>query len=213
MIRAFLFLLLPVSLWAAPLPDDEAKAYLDQLAASRPKDSATTVHFRETRISPMLSRPAMAEGDLAFQPPARFRRKTVGENGSLMVSNGEVLWIYYPAFKEVERYDLKSGAADAFRGLMSAFNLQDVARVFRFTVEREGDLHRVTLIPKRRSERRLFDELVLDVGPDQKLRRASWTSPDKERTEMIFSDEQRAANIDFDFQPAAGIRVTTPLGR
>jgi outer membrane lipoprotein-sorting protein len=208
--QTLLIFLLPISLFAAPLPNDEAKTYLDQLAASRPKDAAVTVHFRETRSSPMLARPVVSQGELSFQPPSQFRRET---GGSLMVSNGKTLWIYYPAVKEAERYDLKAGAADAFRGLMSAFNFQDVSRLFRFTVEREDGGRRVTLVPKRRSERRLFDEMVLEIGPDQKLHRASWTSPEGERTEMTFSGEQREASPNFDFQPAAGVRVTTPLGR
>lgn len=211
--RALLFCLLPVSLLASPLSNDDAKTYVEQLAASRPRDAAVVVHFRETRSSPMLAKPVVSEGEVAFQPPARFRRETTGANGSLMVSNGETLWIYYPAFKEVERYDLKSGAVDAFRGLMSAFNLQDVARLFRFSVEFENNIHRVTLIPKRRSERRLFDALVLDIGADRKLQRASWASPGGERTEMTFSGEHAAASVNFDFQPSAGVRVTTPLGR
>ncbi|MGH8048697.1 MAG: LolA family protein [Chthoniobacterales bacterium] len=208
--RAFLFLV-PFVLHAAPLPDDQAAAYLEQLAASRPKQGATAVHFRETRTSPMLAKPAASEGEIYFQPPLMFRRET--SDGGAMVCNGETLWIYSPADHEVERYKLESKGAEAFKGLMAAFNLQDVGQLFRFTVERADEITRITLVPKRRAERRMFDQMVLDVGPDKKLRRAWWSSPGGEQTDLHFSNERQTDSASFEFQPPAGVKVTAPLGR
>jgi outer membrane lipoprotein-sorting protein len=209
--RLLLILSFPVVLHAAPLPDQEAVGYLEKLAASRPQKSATVVHFRETRTSPMLTKPAVSEGELYFQPPDRFRREETA--GNVMVSDGATLSIYTPANREVERYKLGSKNADAFKGLIAVFNLQDVARLFNFTVEREGGMSRITLVPKRKAGRRMFEQMVLDVGTDQKLRTAVWTSPNGERTEMIFSNERPAGKVSFEFQPPAGVKVTTPLGR
>jgi outer membrane lipoprotein-sorting protein len=207
--RALIFLL-PLALHAAPLPSDEASAYLSIVAASRPKQGATTVHFRETRTSPMLKNPAKAEGEMSFQAPDRFRRQTT--DGGVLVSNGGTLWIYSPAGREAERYKLGSKGGDAFRGLMAVFNLQDVDKLFRFTVERSGDIHRVILIPKRRSERRMFDTMVLDIGPDKKLRHAWWSSSDGSKTDVIFSNERDAGVVSFEFRPPDGVKVSTPLG-
>lgn len=127
-----------------------------------------------------------------------------------MVSNGDTLWIYSPADREAERYKLNSKMAGAFAGLMAAFNFQDVERLFRFTVERDDNQYRVALIPKRRSESRMFKRMDLVVGSSQKLRSAAWTSPDGGKTEMVFSDERPAGFVTFEFQPPAGVKVTAP---
>jgi outer membrane lipoprotein-sorting protein len=207
----FCLLLVPVLLHAEPLPGDEAAAYLAKVAASRPQKAAITVHFRETRTAPMLARPSVVEGELTFQPPDRFRREA--KNGDVMVSDGATLWIYSPAEKTAERYKLGSRMADAFAGFMAAFDLRDVDRLFRYTVERAGALHRVTLVPKRRAERRLFEQMTLELGPDQKLRRVAWTSPDRESTTLEFSHERPAGKVSFTFEPPAGTSVRAPLGK
>jgi len=209
--KRLLFFLLPLSLGAAPLPDDQAGAYIAQLAASRPREGATAVHFRETRTAPMLAKPASAEGEIYFQPPLKFRRET--KDGNVMVSDGKALWIYSPQDREAERYRLDAKGAEAFKSLMAAFNLQNVDELFRCTVEQSGEIHRITLVPKRRSERRLFETMVLDVRPDRKLRHAWWSSPDGGQTDMIFSNERPASDVSFDFQPPAGVKVVMPLGR
>lgn len=206
-----LLLLVPTALRAAPLADGDAAAYIERLAASRPREGAIAVDFREIRTTPMLAKPALSQGEIQLQPPMKFRRET--SDGALMVSDGRTLWIYSPADREAERYSLEGRGADSFRSLMAAFNLQDVGASFRFTVEPAGDITRITLVPKRRSERRLFETMVLDIGPDQKLRHAWWSSPDGGQTDMVFSNERRVEAADFQFEPPAGVKVSQPLGR
>lgn len=212
-----LFLLLsPAMARAQKLPDAEAQAWLQQLAASRSPDAVTAVNFRETRTSPLLQAPVMTEGTLQFQPPDRFRRETTGRNGSVMVSDGTTFWIYYPAFQEAEKYSVEAGggaAAAAMNALVAAFQARDLDKFFRCEVTREGDSHRVALEPRRRNERKFLASITLLVGPDQKLRHAAWTTPDGERTEVDFSGERTILRGDFEFQPPNGTHVNTPLGR
>jgi chaperone LolA len=201
---------------AQKLPDAEAQAWLQQLAATRSGDAVTQVNFRETRTSPLLQAPVTSDGTLQFQPPDRFRRETTGRNGSVMVSDGTTFWIYYPAFLEAEKYSVKAGggaAAAAMNALVAAFQARDLGKFFRCEVTRDVDSHRVTLEPRRRNERKFLATITLLIGPDQKLRHAAWTTPDGERTEVDFSGEHTIAHGDFDFQPPKGTHVNTPLGR
>jgi chaperone LolA len=216
LLLVLLLLLSPDAAQAQKLPDAEAQAYLQKLAATRSGDAVTQVSFRETRTSPLLQAPVTTEGTLEFQPPDRFRRETTGRNGSVMVSDGTTFWIYYPTFQEAEKYSVKAGggaAAAAMNALVAAFQARDLDKFFRCEVAREGDSHRVTLEPRRRNERKFLSSITLLVGPDQKLRHAAWMTPDGERTEVDFFGERTVARGDFEFQPPNGTHVNTPLGR
>ncbi len=105
--RLLLFALtFPLALMAAqPMSEDETLQLLEQIAAKR-ADGAVQSDFREEKKLAMMEKPVVENGTIAFLAPNKFRREVPGK--SLTVCDGETLWMYYPAYKEAEKYTLSS---------------------------------------------------------------------------------------------------------
>lgn len=80
----------------APLSDTEKTDLLGRLDALKTKHPSLSARFTETRVSHLLKEPVKSEGTLAFQTPNKFRREIGGNSPNLTVSDGKVLWLYYP---------------------------------------------------------------------------------------------------------------------
>jgi chaperone LolA len=203
--------------WAQEMSPADADAFIEQLAASRSAKGAVTVAFNEERALAALAAPVTTEGTLTFQPPNKFRRETRGERGSVAVSDGKTFWIYYPAFREAERYDLNSQRflQDTVTALMASMNAENLRREFRYRVRREGGIHVLELEPKRASLRKAVRSITLRIRPDFTAESNVMVFPEGDRATMTFSNEKpiRPSGSEFTFTPPAGTRVSTPLGR
>ncbi len=105
-LRQLLLLLIAIStLQSQELPPKEVEALLARLAESR-GGSGMQANFREERRLALMEKPVIETGTVSFLPPDMFRREVNG--GSLTVCNGDTLWIFYPQFREVEKYTLSS---------------------------------------------------------------------------------------------------------
>jgi len=215
--KRLLLLALTVPLaWAAaqPMSEDETLQVLDQIAASR-GDGAIQSDFREEKKLAMMEKPVVETGTIAFLAPDKFRREVPGK--SLTVCNGETLWMYYPAYKEAEKYTLSSNKAlkESLMAMTSGLGLRDIAKNYTVKAERETDGYTIELTPRSRAMRGTIQTITLVIGADLKARRMVLASGPGESSTITFSNERKAALApdDFSFKPPSGVTVSEPLGR
>src|SRR5438105_3417184 len=96
----------PILAATSEMTPPERVAFLKKMQELRTKSPSMQSEFSEERTSHLLNKPIVAEGNVAFQIPDKFRREIKGGNSSLTVCDGKTLWLYYPNFKEVEIYTL-----------------------------------------------------------------------------------------------------------
>lgn len=215
--KRLLFLALTIPLaWAAaqPMSEDETLQLLDQIAARR-GDGAIQSDFREEKKLAMMEKPVVENGTLAFLAPNKFRREVPGK--SLTVCNGETLWMYYPAYKEAEKYTLSSNKAlkESLMAMTSGLGLREIAKNYTVKAERESDGYTIELTPRSRAMRGTIQTITLEIGTDLKARRMVLASGPGESSTITFSNERKAALTpdDFSFKPPSGVTISEPLGR
>lgn len=210
-----LALTLPVA-WAAaqPMSEDETVQLLDQIAAKR-ADGAIQSDFREEKKLAMMEKPVVETGTIAFLAPNKFRREVPGK--SLTACDGETLWMYYPAYKEAEKYTLSSNKAlrESLSAMTSGLGLRDIAKNYSVKAERNADGYTMELAPRSRAMRGTIQSITLVIGADLKARRMVLVSGPGESSTITFSNERKAALTpdDFSFKPPSGVTVSEPLGR
>src|SRR3954469_6059264 len=96
-----LFLLLFLLLWAPalraePLSPPDLKALLGRIREKRAAAPQLQSDFQEEKNVKMLSKPISSSGKIWFETPNKFRREARGNSPSITVSDGQLLWIYYP---------------------------------------------------------------------------------------------------------------------
>jgi outer membrane lipoprotein-sorting protein len=212
-VKQLLLLLLAVAaVRAQELSAKELDALLDRLAESR-GGSAMRANFHEERRLALMEKPVVESGTVSFLPPDMFRREVNG--GSLTVCNGDTLWIFYPQFREVEKYTLSANRPlrESISAMTAGFGLHGLAKNYKVQAWRTADGYRITLNPKTSSLRQAVTEIQVDISDQLYAKRLNILGADGDRTAITFSDE-RKANLspeDFQFQPPAGVRVSEPM--
>jgi outer membrane lipoprotein-sorting protein len=200
------------SLQSQELPPQEVEALLARLAESR-RGSGMQANFREVRRLALMEKPVIETGTVSFLPPDMFRREVNG--GSLTVCNGDTLWIFYPQFREVEKYMLSSNRAlrDSISAMTSGFGLQSLGDNYKVQAWQTDDGYRIKLLPKSSSLRKAVTELQVDISDQLYARRVEIFGAEGDRTTITFSDERKVklSPEDFRFQPPAGVRVSDPM--
>lgn len=200
-----------------PLGGDEEKALLAKLREQRAQMPAITATFTEEKSTRLLAKPVISTGTLAFQAPNKFRRELTGNNPSVTVCDGSQLWIYYPNFKEAERYTLgqKQFFDDSLAALTAGLNFQDVERFFRVAAAKEEAGYRVTLTPRTGGLKRILTGLTVWMEADGTIQKTEAALPKGDRVTTTYRNVRAAKQSDakFDFTPPAGVKVSTPLGK
>jgi len=200
-----------------PLGPAEEKALIAKLQQQRAQMPAVTANFTEQKNTRLLAKPIVSSGTIAFQAPNKFRRELGGNNPSTTVCDGHQLWIYYPNFKEAERYTLgeKQFFDESLAALTAGLNFQDVERFFRVSAIREGAAYSVTLTPKTGGLKRILSSLTVVLDDDGMIQRTDAALPKGDRVTTTYRNVRAAKQSDakFEFTPPAGAKVSTPLGK
>ena len=200
------------SLQSQEISPQEVEALLARLVESR-SGSGMEAKFREVRRLALMEKPVIETGTVSFLPPDMFRREVNG--GSLTVCNGDTLWIFYPQFREVEKYTLSSNRAlrDSISAMTSGFGLQNLGDNYKVQASQTADGYRIKLLPKTSSLRKAVTELQVDISDQLYARRVEIFGAEGDRTTITFSDERKVklSPEDFRFQPPAGVRVSEPM--
>jgi outer membrane lipoprotein-sorting protein len=128
----------------------EIAALVTRVESSPEFETPRKITFREKRTSPLLRDPVMAEGTLWFAPPNQFRREITKPAPSIVVSDGNMLWLIYPDFAEVEEYELDSRfpLAGEMKVFQAGLGLRDLPRHFRIRAWETHDSTRLELRPR-----------------------------------------------------------------
>jgi outer membrane lipoprotein carrier protein len=157
-----------------------------------------------------------ARGEVAFAKPGRMRWSYEAPEPSLVVSDGETLWIYDPLAREVQVLDVDEGFLS---GAALQFLLGNGRLLESFRVAAEGcGRAEVTLDLVPRAEA-TYERLRLDVdAASGEIRRTAVVDLFGNRTDVELSDvrtNQGLAPDLFRFEPPEGVRVlrlTEPSG-
>ncbi len=201
-----------------PLTDAEKKDLLARLDALKAKYPSLSARFTETRSSQLLREPAKSEGTLAFKTPNKFRREVGGTSPSLTVSNGKVLWLYYPQFKDAQLFTLGQRAMfdDAMAALTAGLNFGQVEHFYHLAAAHDTDGgYRITLTPKKSNLKRIVKQLVILLDRDLNVRRTDLTMPKGDEVVTHYTQTRRDPLPDstFEFTPPPDATVTRPLGK
>jgi outer membrane lipoprotein carrier protein len=202
---------------AADLPAAETAQLLAKLQEHRTKFPSLTADFTEEKTSHLLEKPLLSSGTIAFQIPNKFRRELKGNNPSLMVSNGQKLWTYYPNFKEAEVYNLgqRSFFDQAIEALTAGLNFHNVAEYYRYTATRDAAGYHLVLTPRSGSLKRILKEITVTVDEAYKISKTVAVLPKGDQIITTYRN-QRPAPLPastFEFTPPAEAHVSTPLGK
>jgi len=216
--------LLPISLFVAltcianstPLSEGDLKNLLAGIRQNR----STQADFQEQRMIRLMKKPILSSGKVWFQPPNKFRREVKGSSPSLTVSDGRQLWIYYPNFKSAERYPLGKGSPldSTVAAINSSLNLEDVENTFQIRATKSDPPqagYELTLFPRAASMKRVFQKLDLRINDQLRVERTDMLLPTGDRIVTTYSNQTRGpvpASM-FEFRPAPGTEVSTPLGQ
>jgi outer membrane lipoprotein carrier protein len=202
---------------AAPLSPPEMKALLERIREKRNAAPHVQADFHEEKVIRLMNKPISTSGKVWFQAPNKFRREVKGNSPSVMVSDGQQLWIYYPNFKSAEHYSLgKRGPLDAaMAAINTALNLENVETTFRISGSKANNGYDLELLPRGPSTKRLFQTFHLHINEDLLAERTEMLQPNGDRILTIYSNQTRAPipSSMFEFTPPAGTEISTPLGR
>jgi outer membrane lipoprotein-sorting protein len=200
-----------------PLPPAEEKALIAKLQQQREQMPAITGNFTEQKVTRLLTKPIVSTGTIAFQAPNKFRRELSGNNPSTTVCDGQVLWIYYPNFKEAEKYTLgqKQFFDESLAALTAGLNFQGVEKFFRVDAMKEGSGYRVELTPRTGGLKRILTALTVWMDADGMIQKTDASLPKGDRVTTTYRNVHAAKQSDakFEFALPAGVTVSTPLGK
>ena len=200
-----------------PLGAEEEKALITRLQQQRAQMPAITGNFTEEKVTRLLTKPIVSTGTIAFQAPNKFRRELSGNNPSTTVCDGQVLWIYYPNFKEAEKYTLgqKQFFDESIAALTAGLNFQGVEKFFRVEAAKEGNGYRVALTPKTGGLKRILTALTVWLDDDGMIEKTDAALPKGDRVTTVYKNVKAAKQTDakFEYAPPAGTNVSTPLGK
>ena len=216
-----LTLLLPALLsphgHSAELSSTETAGLIGRLKEHRAKFPSITADFSEEKVTRLLQKPLNTSGTIAFTAPNLFRREVRGTSSSTTVCDGKQLWIYYPNFKEAERYTLGERAFfdDSIAALTAGLNFSNIEDFYRYEAFREDKGYRLVLRPRTGGLKRMLKQLSVWVTDDFMIARTETLSPKDDRIVTNYRN-QKAETVPpsrFDFKPPADTKISTPLGR
>jgi chaperone LolA len=202
---------------AEPLSPADINNVLTRIRERRAAAPYVQANFQEEKIIRLMNKPIVSTGKVWFQAPNKFRREVKGNAPSIMVSDGQQLWIYYPTFKSAERYSLgqRSPLDKGLAAVTAALNLENVETAYQITGAKEGKGYELELTPRRASTKKLFQKFDLHLNDDLLVDRTEMFQINGERIVTTYSNQTRAPipASTFEFSPPPGTEITTPLGR
>ncbi len=190
---------------------DPLRDALDRLQNRYESTRTLTADFRQTVESPTLATPLESHGKVAFEKPNRMRWDYAAPDEQLIVGDGETLWIYQPADKQV----IKAPLGEAFHSTTPVTFLAGLGRLdrdFEPSLERdEPERWVLKLVPRKDSGIGTLGLLVRKK--DASIEEARITDPVGTITRIAFSNERRNGDLDaalFRFAPPSGVDVIKP---
>ena len=204
-----------------PVPPSQQPAAWQRFEAAHRGISNFVANVVQTKTMTVFQQPVVSEAKLWFARPNRFRWEVVKPAPSLTVSDGSFLSMYYPEFKQVERYPLKdprlgSGPVKAITASLgenpaTLTNSCDVA-MFAST-----GAYRLDAVPRDPRDKRFLSRLVLDFDRTSLLlTKTTMETLNGDRTENQFVSIRANQEVDpalFHFEPPNGVKLVAPFSK
>lgn len=202
----------------AELTPAETTALLKHLQELRDKQPGAEADFTEEKTSHLVLKPLVSEGSVAFQSPDKFRREVKGSNPSLSVSDGKTMWVYYPSFKEAERYAVgtRSVLNDSLSALSAGMNFEHIEEYYNFHAFHDGQGYQFQLSPKKPELKRLVDHVIVWLDNEFMVRKVELYQKSGDHVVTVYKNVRRTAALPastFEFTPPADAHVSYPLGK
>lgn len=214
------FGILLLALWgsaaaAGPAPSDEcAEEVARRVQAHYEGVRDLTARFVQTQRSVAFAGgEEEARGEVSFAKPGRMRWSYESPEPSLVVSDGEKLWIYDPEAREVQVLSVDQGflSGAAFQFLLGEGRILDTYRVSARGCGEERTV--LELVPRAEST---YERLELEVDPAQgAVHATSVVDLFGNRTDVAFEEVRVNRGLEADlfrFEPPEGVRVLTLPG-
>jgi outer membrane lipoprotein-sorting protein len=202
---------------AQPLSSPDVKSLLGRIREMRSAAPQVQADFEEEKLMLLMNKPVVSACRIWFQAPNKFRREVKVNSPRITVSDGQQLWIYYPAFKSAEHYSLgkRTPLDTGITAITAALNLENVDVSYQVTGTRTDKAYELELIPRRSSVKKLFEKFDLRLNEDLLVVRTEMLQGNGDRVVTTYSNQTRApiAPSIFEFTPPPGTEITTPLGR
>jgi chaperone LolA len=196
---------------ASPGAADPLHDALARLQARYEATRTLRAGFQQTVESPTLAGTLESRGTVAFEKPNRMRWDYETPDKQTIVGDGETLWIYQPADRQV----IKAPLGEAFQATTPITFLAGLGRIerdFEASLEKEEAEHWVLRLVPRKD--RGIGTLVLVVRKaDASVEEARVTDPLGTATRLRLTDERRNVALDpalFRFVPPPGVDVVRP---
>ena len=201
-----------------PLDKASTQALVEKISAKRKSHPFLQADYREEKSGGLLARPSVTSGKMWYAAPNKFRKESRGVGKeSVIVSNGELLWMYYPGFQEAERYDLKKQKfiSQGIATFTTGLDFEQVDRDFTVSGDETTGGYTIRLAPKRANVSRMLTQLTVYFDKALELKTVETFSPrgEKIKTDLSNLKTEPVSETTFDFSPPAGVNVTSPLGK
>lgn len=211
--RPCVFLSLLVLAFAAPAPSQSPSGILDQVQKKYSRLRTISAEFQHIYHAPG-SRPLRESGRVLLQRPRRMRWEYTSPEEKLFISDGETVYFYVPADRQVTRAKIQEvdDLRISFVFLLGRRDLRDYFSRFELTQSERpvqaGD-YVLRLTPKERSA--AFAELIVEVAPSTlELRRVSVIEFGGARSDFLFSNIREnvpASPEEFSFTIPPNVQV------
>ena len=202
---------------ADELSPAEGATLLQQLRDLHVKQPDFQATFTQQRNSHLLNKPVVSEGSIYFGAPDKFRQEVRTPSPSTTVSDGHTMWIFYPAFNDVEIYTLgqRSFFDESVQALTAGLNFEHIDEYYSFRAFKDATGYRLELTPKKPSLRRMVDEIILELSADFLPLRTDITLPKGDHLSTDYHNGRRSplSSSLFEFTPPPGAEITHPLGK
>jgi len=211
LLAAVLVLALGLVAPARAADDDGLPAALRRLQERYESTRTLTADFRQTIESPTLASAIETHGTVAFEKPNHMRWDYAKPDEQQIVGDGETLWIYQPA----ERQVIKAPLERAFQATTPVTFLAGLGRLerdFEATLEKE-EAERWTLRLVPRQDAGIGTLRLVVRKKDASIEEARIVDPLGTTTRILFSNERRNVPLDaalFRFTPPSGVDVVRP---
>ena len=195
----------------------DIKALLARVREKRVTAPNLQAEFQEQRKVHLLDEPIVSSGKVWSQSPNKFRREVKGNSPSVMISDGQQFWIYYPKFNSAEHYSLirRSPLNAALAAINTALNLENVENTFHISGTKIEAGYELELLPKTPSMRRIFQRLDIRINNELSVMRTDMLQPNGDRIVTTYTNQQSSPipPTIFEFTPPPGTEVTMPMGK
>ena len=195
---------------------DAAIKLLEQTRAKIKRLRSVQAEFVQKKHLAMLTEPVISKGTFLYKPDRKFAWHYLPPDESYTISDGKKIWLYFPALKQAEVYDMEKFKSQSrvFEKLCLGFErpLSDLGDAFSIElIGQTASDFEVELRPKDETMSRLIARLQIVISKETGLpTRLQSVEKNGDTTSIKFTSvrlNRELADSVFTFVPPKGVKV------